>query len=105
MDDAIDELDKPRLTLLDLQEFLELDEDIPVTLRQLREAVLRGELVPTEVEQPQLFQQARWAGLACGAARQVSREKPICLVNGLPQSRTWPRTGGGDYQLDGRESS
>jgi hypothetical protein len=55
MADAIDELDKPRLTLVDLQEFLELDEDIPVTLRQLREAVLRGELVPTKLSNRNYF--------------------------------------------------
>jgi hypothetical protein len=46
---VIDDADKVNKTIEELWECLHYDEDIPVSLRQLRYAVLRGELVPTKL--------------------------------------------------------
>lgn len=54
---VIDELDKPNLTLEELWEYLFYDEDIPVTLRQLKHAVYRGELIPTKLSNKNMFSQ------------------------------------------------
>ena len=49
MPDLIAEIDKPNKTLEELFECLHWDEDLPVTYRQLYQAVLDGELVPTKL--------------------------------------------------------
>lgn len=45
MAEVLDEIDRPNLTLQELQEWLYYDNDLPVTLRQLKRAVERDELV------------------------------------------------------------
>ena len=72
MADAIDELDKPNLAIRDLWDYLELDEDIPVTLRQLRVAVLRGEIAPTKLSNKNYFSKRdglNWAAAQRGKVR------------------------------------
>jgi len=48
MTDVLDELDRPNLTLRELQEWLYYDNELPVTLRQLVRAVERDELEPSK---------------------------------------------------------
>ena len=55
MADAIDDLDKTNMMLEELWEYLFYDEDIPVTQRQLKHAVYRGDLVPTKLSNKNYF--------------------------------------------------
>lgn len=49
MTDVLDEFDRPNLTLDELWEFLYFDNELPVTRRQLRDATLCRDLVPTRL--------------------------------------------------------
>ena len=74
MASVLDPLDVPNLTLEELRDVLDYDEDIPVTLRQLKYAVLRGELVPTKLSNKNYF--SKRDGLDWVASRKgVKRAK------------------------------
>jgi hypothetical protein len=45
----MDDLDRPNLTEQELYEFLFYDEDLPVTRRAIKHAVLRREIQPTRL--------------------------------------------------------
>lgn len=45
----MDDLDRPNLTEQDLYEFLYYDENLPVTRRAIKHAVLRREILPTRL--------------------------------------------------------
>jgi hypothetical protein len=45
----MDDLDRPNLTEQELFEFLYYDEDLPVTRRAIKHAVLRREILPTRL--------------------------------------------------------
>ena len=55
----LSDLDRPNLTEEQLWEYLHYDEDLPVSRRAVKWAVLRGEIIPTKLGQKQLLQQAR----------------------------------------------
>ncbi|WP_078292950.1 hypothetical protein [Mycobacterium sp. D16R24] len=55
MASVIDDLDKPNLTLKELWEFLYYDEELPVTYRQLRNAVIAEELERSQFSNKNYF--------------------------------------------------
>ncbi len=82
---VLDEIDKPKHTLYELYECLYWDEDLPVTFRQLYQAVLDGELVPTKFSNKNYFSLRDgldWVAAQKGKAARP--EKPICPLNSLP---------------------
>jgi hypothetical protein len=75
---VLDEIDKPNLTLEELWEYLYYDEDLPVNLRQLRYAKLRGELVPTKLSNRNYY--SRRQGLDWFAAQRGKYRKQSKLA-------------------------
>jgi hypothetical protein len=75
---VLDELDRPNLTLDELRDFLYYDNDLPVTQRQLRYAVLRGELVPTKLSNRNYY--TRRQGLDWVAGQQGKYRKQSKLA-------------------------
>lgn len=55
MTSVIPELDKPNKTLREVWEFLYYDEELPVTYRQLRHAVLNDEIKPSPFSNKNYF--------------------------------------------------
>ena len=51
----LNELDKPNLTEQQLFEYLRNDEDVPVTRRSIKYAVMRREIVPTKIGRSNYF--------------------------------------------------
>ncbi|TXH24464.1 MAG: hypothetical protein E6R06_12220 [Mycobacterium sp.] len=51
----MDDLDRPNLSEQELYEYLYLDEDLPVTRRAIRDAVLRREILPTRIGRGNYF--------------------------------------------------
>jgi hypothetical protein len=115
MADAIDEIDKPNKRLRELWECLHYDEDLPVTYRQMRNAVVSGELIPTKLSNTNYFSLRDgldWVAAQRGRKRSKpgeARPRPdrrmvhVQLNLGpphrkvLPPTRTWPRVGGSAY--------
>ena len=76
MPSVIDDLDKPNNTLEELRDWLFYDEDIPVTLRQLKGAVDDGELVPTKLSNKNYFTKRsalRWLAAQEGKKRAAPK--------------------------------
>lgn len=73
MADALDEIDRPNVTLEELWEWLYYDNDLPVTRRQLREATLNGELVATKLSNRNYY--TRRQGLDWVAAQHGKKRK------------------------------
>ncbi len=51
----LSDLDKPNLTEQQLFEYLRRDEDVPVTRRSIKYAVMRREIVPTRIGRSNYF--------------------------------------------------
>jgi hypothetical protein len=51
----MDDLDRPNLSEQELYEYLYFDEDLPVTRRGIRDAVLRREILPTRIGRGNYF--------------------------------------------------
>jgi hypothetical protein len=51
----LSDLDKPNLTEQQLFEYLRCDEDVPVTRRSIKYAVMRREIVPTRIGRSNYF--------------------------------------------------
>lgn len=51
----MDDLDRPNMTEQELWEYLYYDEDLPVTRRAIKWAVLRREIVPTRLGRANYF--------------------------------------------------
>lgn len=51
----MDDLDRPNLTEQELFEFLRYDEDLPVTRRAIKHAVIRREIVPARIGRGNYF--------------------------------------------------
>jgi hypothetical protein len=51
----MDDLDRPNLTEQELFEFLYYDENLPVTRRAVKHAVLRREILPTRIGRGNYF--------------------------------------------------
>ena len=51
----LSDLDKPNLTEQQLFEYLRYDEDVPVTRRSVKYAVMRREIVPTRIGRSNYF--------------------------------------------------
>jgi hypothetical protein len=49
--------DRPNMTMEELYEYLHYDEDLPVTLSAVREAVRRREIQPTRIGRGNFFSQ------------------------------------------------
>jgi hypothetical protein len=75
---VLDELDKPNLNITELWEFLFYDEELPVTLRQLKNAALDGELVPTKLSGNNYY--SRRQGLDWVTSRQGKYRKDSKLA-------------------------
>jgi hypothetical protein len=76
MTEALDELDRPNLTLDELWEWLYYDNDLPVTMRQLRYAVLGGEIVPTKLSNRNYYTKRQgldWIAAQRGKYRSQSK--------------------------------
>jgi hypothetical protein len=76
MADVLDELDRPNLTLDELWEWLYYDNELPVSLRQLRYAVLDGELVPTKLSNRNFYTRRQgldWVAAQHGKYRKQSK--------------------------------
>lgn len=74
MPSVIDDLDKPNLSIEELWEFLYYDEDIPVTLRQLQNAVRDEEIVPTKLSNKNRY--SKRDGLNWLAAQKGRKRAP-----------------------------
>lgn len=73
MAEVLDEIDRPNLTLDELQAWLYYDNDLPVTLRQLKRAVERHELVGTMLSNRNYYSQRQgldWVAAQRGKKRQ-----------------------------------
>jgi hypothetical protein len=51
----MDDSDRPNLTEQELYEYLHYDEDLPVTRRAVKDAVLRREILPTRIGRGNFF--------------------------------------------------
>lgn len=51
----MDDVERPNLTEQELWEFLYYDEDLPVTRRAIKHAVLRREIIPTRLGNGNFF--------------------------------------------------
>lgn len=51
----LSDVDKPNLTEQHLFEYLRYDEDVPVTRRSIKYAVMRREIVPTKIGRSNYF--------------------------------------------------
>jgi hypothetical protein len=75
-DNVLDELDRPNQKIEELWEFLHYDNDLPVSLRALKYAVLDGELVPTKLSNCNYYtrrQGLEWVAAQRGKYRRQSK--------------------------------
>jgi hypothetical protein len=73
---VLDELDRPNLRIEELHDWLYYDNELPVSLRALRYAVLRGELVPTKLSNINYYtrrQGLAWVEAQHGKYRRQSK--------------------------------
>lgn len=80
MTSIIPELDKPNKTLREVWEFLYYDEELPVTYRQLRHAVIAEELEPTKLSNANYFslqQGLDWVAAQKGKRRAAPKSAAI----------------------------
>lgn len=73
---VLDEIDRPNLTIEELWEWLFYDNDLPVTLRQMKYAVYGGALVPTKLSNRNYYTRRQgldWIAAQHGKKRATSK--------------------------------